>query len=344
MFEITSGVMERAQKIVIYGPEGIGKSTFASKFPDPLFIDTEGSTSRLDVRRTPKPTSWDMLRELVQDVIKHKPCGTLIIDTVDWAEQLCIKKICDKAQKNGIEEFGYGKGYVYEKEEFAKFLNLLSEVIEADINVVLTAHAKITKFELPEEMGAYDRWELKLGQKTGSQISPLVKEWADAVFFAHYKILSVAADKEGKKHKAQGGSRIMQTAHNPCWDAKNRFGLPDELPFEYSSIEHIIPSRSPQSYKPQTYRKPPAEKPTVSAVNVKKEPNIPDGLPEALKDLMRQNDVDEADIRAAVALKGYMPEDMPITDYPPDFINGCLIGAWEQVLKMIADEVKGVPF
>ena len=40
-FEITKGTVQKPYKVVVYGPEGIGKSTFASHFPDPLFIDTE---------------------------------------------------------------------------------------------------------------------------------------------------------------------------------------------------------------------------------------------------------------------------------------------------------------
>ena len=47
--EITRGKVQKAKKVVIYGPEGIGKSTFASRFPDPVFIDTEGSTNDLSL-------------------------------------------------------------------------------------------------------------------------------------------------------------------------------------------------------------------------------------------------------------------------------------------------------
>lgn len=239
--EITRGKIKKAKKVVIYGPEGIGKSTFASRFPDPVFIDTEGSTNDMDVARLPRPTSWTMLLEEV-DYIRKTPgaCRTLVIDTIDWAEMLCIEHICDKHQKNGIESFGYGNGYVYVKEEFGKFLNKLSDVIEAGINVVLTAHAQLRKFEQPDEMGAYDRWELKLGKKTSSQTSPLVKEWADMLLFANYKTYSVAVDDKGKKHKAQGGKRVMYTNHHPCWDAKNRYGLPEECEFDYSVIAGII--------------------------------------------------------------------------------------------------------
>ena len=160
---ITSGKIKSAQKVILYGPEGIGKSTFASKFPDPLFIDTEGSTKKLDVKRFDKPTSWEMLKEEIDYVISNPGvCRTLVIDTIDWAEQLCINAVCAKHDKKGIEEFGYGNGYVYEKEEFGRFLIQLDEVIEKGVNVVLTAHAQLRKFEQPDERGSYDRWELKL--------------------------------------------------------------------------------------------------------------------------------------------------------------------------------------
>ena len=342
-FEITAGLIQSAQKVVIYGPEGIGKSTFASKFPDPLFIDTEGSTKQLNVRRYPKPTSWEMLKDEVKDVIIRKPCKTLVVDTIDWAEQLCIEQICTGHGKKGIEDFGYGNGYVYEKEEFARLLNLLEEVISAGVNVVLTAHAQLRKFEQPDELGSYDRWELKLGKKTGSHISPMVKEWADMVLFANYKTLAVQTDKDGKKFKAQGGKRVMYTSHHPCWDAKNRHGLLPELPFEYSQVAVIFaPSTAAPAYAPAPIPTPVQQRVHIDMSGFEEIPSscIPEELPQALKDLMRANDVDESDIRKAVASKGYFPEDMPIANYPADFIDGVLVGAWAQVFELIK-EMKG---
>lgn len=324
-FTITTGKVETAKKVVIYGPEGIGKSTLAARFPQPLFIDTEGSTKELDVARLPAPTSWEMLLSEIDFVRDKRPCSTLVIDTVDWAEQLCLADLCAKNQKSGIEDFGYGKGWEYEKESFGKFLNKLSEVISAGINVTLTAHAALRKFEQPDEMGSYDRWELKLGSKTTNKISPLIKEWADVVLFCNYKTLVVQTDKEGKKHKAQGNRRVMYTQHHSCWDAKNRYGLPDEIPMDYAQIAHIFGSPAPAV---------PVQQPAPAMP----EPIEENGIPKALDDLMKASGITEEQICKACAMKGYFPENMPISDYPEDFVNGVLIGAWEQIVDFIKSD------
>lgn len=324
-FNITSGKVHTAVKTVIYGAEGIGKTTLAAQFPSPLFIDTEGSTKQLDVARLPAPSSWEMLLQELDFVRDKCPCATLVIDTVDWAEQLCIADLCAKNGKSGIEDFGYGKGWEFEKESFGKFLNKLTEVINAGINVTLTAHAALRKFEQPDEMGSYDRWEMKLGSKTTNKISPLIKEWADIVLFCNYKTLVVQTDKDGKKHKAQGNRRVMYTQHHPCWDAKNRYGLPEEIPMEYAQIAQI--------YAPvQPLETPPAPAPSTPATDVQP------GIPQSLADLMAAYGITEQQIRAAVAMKGYFPEDMPISAYPEDFVSGVLVGAWKQIVDFINEQ------
>lgn len=264
--EIIRGKIPCAKKVVVYGPEGIGKSTFASQFPDPVFIDTEGSTNNMDIARLPAPTSWSMLLEEVRYVMQNPSvCKTLVIDTADWAEQLCSDAICSKYQKSGIEDFGYGKGYVFLQEEFGRLLNLLTDLVEQKgIHVVLTAHAKMRKFEQPDEMGAYDRWEMKLSKN----VSPLVKEWADAVLFANYKTHVVKVDG---KNKAQGGQRVMYTTHHSCWDAKNRYGLPDELPFAYEAIAGIMgDSRADKAENRDSTAKTPQIKEPVTPKETKK--------------------------------------------------------------------------
>lgn len=346
---ISSGKVVTAQKVVVYGPEGIGKSTFASKFPKPVFIDTEGSTKKLDVSRFDRPTSWTMLIEQVKYMKNCKDFNTLVIDTADWAEKLCINHICSTYQKTGIEDFGYGKGYVYLAEEFGKLLNLLEDIVNIGINVVITAHAIMRKFEQPDEMGSYDRWELKLEKKT----APLVKEWADMLLFANYKTNVISVSKD--KYKAQGQKRMMYTTHNACYDAKNRDGLDDELPFEYGQIAHLIDSDVSVSVKPNTqkqveptsFAEPQMQKaldgleqlvetaPPKSTEKAQSKTVLPDYIPKALADLMQANDVSEKDIQLVVAQRGYYPADASIADYDSDFIAGCLIGAWEKMYKLI---------
>ena len=262
--QIIRGKIPSAKKTVIYGPEGIGKSTLAARFPDPVFIDTEGSTKDMDVARTPAPSSWSMLMEQVRYFIGHpQELKTLIIDTADWAEQLCVADVCSRFQKAGIEDFGYGKGYTYLQEEFGRLLNLLTELVEQKgINVVLTAHAKMRKFEQPDELGAYDRWEMKLSKGA----APMVKEWADMVLFANYKTIVVNVDGQGVqkgKNKVQGGKRVMYTTHHNCWDAKNRYGLPDEIPMDYNEIRHVIEDQAVKvNQTPPKEEKPPVERST----------------------------------------------------------------------------------
>uniref|UniRef100_UPI0006D1CEE2 AAA family ATPase n=1 Tax=Clostridium sp. NkU-1 TaxID=1095009 RepID=UPI0006D1CEE2 len=364
--QIIRGKLPGAKKIIVYGPEGIGKSTFAAQFPDPVFIDTEGSTKDMDVARLPEPSSWTMIMEQVSEVIRTPGiCKTLIVDTADWAEMLCTASVCDKNHKSSIEEFGYGKGYIYIQEDFGKLLNLLTDVIKVGINVVLTAHAKMRKFEQPDELGAYDRWEMKLSKG----VAPMVKEWADMVLFCNYKTMVVNVDGQGAqkgKNKAQGGKRVMYTTHHSCWDAKNRYGLPDEMPFEYGAIRHIIeestgqatpvkeerkaappPSQPRQEEAGSTVSKsnqePPKEEKTAPPVETKSGPINPpevkvDGrIPKALRDLMINNQVDEWDIQNVVAARGYFPADMAVADYPPDFIAGVLVGAWDQMFDIIKE-------
>lgn len=350
-FQIETGVSQKAFKVVVYGVESVGKTTFASQFPNPVFIDTEGSTAPYNVARFPKPTSWQMLLDEIKDFIT-KPYQTLVIDSADWAEKECINSLCAKKGKDGIESFGYGQGYIYAEEEWGRFLNLLSDVVDVHHkNVVLTAHAIVRKFERPEENAAFDRYELKLGKKTTNKTAALTKEWADMVLFANYKvaITNTKTDKQGNtKGKAANGQRVMFTQHHPCWDAKNRYGLAPELPFEYAQIKHIIeavPANQaaqpiPVAPIPETVEV--SRNPSTLNINdnmgaqlyeMKQEPavQLDPNIPKQLRDLMEADDVTEAQLQNVVVTKGYMPAGMPVSAYPIDFVNGCLVPCWEQI-------------
>ena len=356
---ITRGKQAKAQRVIIYGTEGIGKSSLASQFPNPLFIDTEGSTSNMDVARMDKPTSWTMLMNQIA-FVKANPtvCDTLIVDTIDWAEALAIESVCSLHGKKGVEDFNYGIGYTYVREEFGRFLNKLQEIVDLGIHVVLTAHAQIRKFEQPDEMGAYDRYELKLGKKTSSQTAPLVKEWGDIVLFCNYK--TVVMKSASNKNKAQGGQRVMYTTHTPSWDAKNRFGLPEELPMDYQAIAHIFNKQSKQAVpqektiqqvQPVQPVQPVAEPvatpvatvATVATVveEVPKDPfielstlELPEILPQSLRDLMRQNSVTTEELQLMASNRGHFPMGTPIENFPKEYWD-VVVANWETSMQEI---------
>lgn len=332
-FNITSGPTATAQKVVLYGVEGIGKSTFASQFPDSVFIDIEGSTSNMNVKRLPTPKSWQMIMDEVEDVKQRQICQTLIIDSGDWAERKCKEHLASLGKWTDSTN-DYGAKYVSLEKEFGQLVNKLSDVVEAGINVVVTAHAKLKKKEEPDQMGAYDRYQLKMEDKTGG----MLKEWADMVLFANYETTIVTDSKTNSK-KATGGQRIMFTSHHPGWDAKNRHNLQDKLPLDFGTIAHIFQKAAPVQQPvaeqvPPTQAAPMVETPQENQFS--RDPiTIDPAIPQELAQLMMANEVTEEEIRTLVAEKGFKPLEMPIRDYPSDLIQGGLVAQWDKIFAEI---------
>lgn len=336
---IIKGKQDTPKKVVIYGPEGIGKSTFASKFPAPVFIDTEGSTKQLDVARFDKTDSWTALLTQVDEASNCMEFETLVIDTVDWAELFCTKYICEQKHITGIEDIGYGKGYTYAQEEFKKLLDKLDDVILKGMHVVLTAHAQMRKFEQPDEMGAYDRWEMKLNKKVAS----MVKEWADMLLFANYQTF-VIEDGKTKSKKATGGQRIMYSTHHPCWDAKNRFALPEKMDFTFDAIKHLF---KPSGDKTEVIRETKKEPELMAPVQEDQPDEIPfetETAYQELKKLMDKANITDDEVAAACSGKNLQPAQLKVADYPEDFIRNMLIAKFDGFARYIEKNVKDNPY
>ena len=192
---ITKGPVKSAIKALVYGPEGVGKTTFAAQAPGAVFIDTEGSTKHMDVARFESPTNMvDILESLNYTLAHPDQVRTLVIDTVDWLERIIFNSVCLDKKLQNIEDMGYGKGYVYAKQKMQQLLELLQAIVDRGVNVLLVCHSTIRKFEQPDEMGAYDRYTLKLNEKN---VAPIVREWLDALFFVNYKT-DVITGSDGK--------------------------------------------------------------------------------------------------------------------------------------------------
>jgi hypothetical protein len=246
---ICRGKIAKAQLLCLYGIEGLGKTTIAAKFPSPVFLDTERGSEHLDVARFDNTRDWPGITKAVDKLITlPHDYKTVVVDTIDWAEKFMAEDICRRGKKDGIEDFGYGKGYVAMGEEFAKFLRSLNVLCERGMHVVLLGHCTIRKFEAPEAQGGYDRYELKLSK----HVAPLIKEWCDLMLFATYYTKVIEGDD--KRTRGVGGKeRVMYSNHTAAWDAKNRHGLPDKMPFEYSEIAHIfdVPGETPPPKAPE---------------------------------------------------------------------------------------------
>jgi hypothetical protein len=237
--KITKGKQQRAQRVVIYGVESVGKSTFAAQFPKPLFLDVEGGTAHLDTDRVEIAT----LAELESAI---RECQTtdyqsVIIDSADWAERLVLEGMLVQDKKKSVEDYGYGKGFVMLAEKFARLLTIADQIVAGGKNVVFIAHSKVQRVEPPDMLSAYDRYELKLTK----QSAPLLKEWADELWFFKFKTKTVESES-GRSKGIGGKERIILTTHSAAYDAKTRSGLAEELPMAWESVAHLFVAPAPK--------------------------------------------------------------------------------------------------
>lgn len=346
-------------KTLIYGVEGVGKSTLASKFPKPIFLDTEGSTDKYNfVERYPKPTSIAMLVDECNDIVANGEYQTIVIDTFDKVEQMISEELCAANNKQSLEEFGYGAGYSELDERVGKLLNFFQDIIEKGMNVTILAHAKTKNFDSPLGDGSYTRYELKLGAKTTQRTASFLKEWADMILFCNYKV-QVIENKDKKKH-GYGGERCMYTTHSPAYDAKNRFGLDNELPLDFKAIEHIFKMNQSQSKNEQPIEvnlKPISEekiaiepKPTEMNIETIYQPTeyTEDELkqmsllPKALVDLMKADNVKPSEIMDFTVSKGIVTRNTPLQNYPDGYFD-FLTTKWNEPLNYIKEQ-RELPF
>ncbi len=371
-YDLTVGVRQQPVKAVFYGPEGIGKSTTGAQMPDPVFIDIEGGTNQLPVARLPRPTSWEMLLDEIRSVRDGdvSGCATLVIDTVDAAELLCQEHTARNNEWDNIDSPGYNKGFVASATEFGRMLDLLSEVVEHGRNVVLLGHSIVGKVTRPDE-SEYTIFTMNLTDRRSASTNSMVKAWCDMLLFFDWKVY-VETDKSGKGH-ASGGKRVIHTSHRVSWDAKNRFGLPDEMPMNSDSIQKIHDLMSSS----QAGASQPAAEPTKTANPVRPSKGIQqidehiahmdedlrqlapatdkpvqgsaqddprDSYPErmhALADLMRADSISDEDLRRAMAAKGYVTLSTPVASYQQRLVDG-VVASWSNFVKFVCEQREAI--
>ena len=250
MSRIKKGVDLGPPRILLVGTEGIGKSKWAASAPSPIFISTEGGIEHIDCEKFtwPDPTSKGGIRDKANTYAEVVEClkalstepheyQTVVIDSVDWLERMIWDNVCKRSGVSNIEkvEKGYGKGYTFALDEWREVVDLLARCRNRGMAVILISHAKVQKFEDPENP-AYDQYVPRLHKYAQS----LLSEWCDAVLFASYK--RAVRMVEGKSDDRpigvpvgpNGGERVIRTVDSPAAKAKNRYELPPEIPLSWS--------------------------------------------------------------------------------------------------------------
>lgn len=226
--KLDKGKNIRPPRVVLYGTSGIGKSTFASKAPNVVFMDIEDGLDNLDVASFKVKTFKEVMEGIEALYTQDHDFTTLAVDSIDWLEQLIFDQVAQEHNVKNIEDFGYGKGYSFAVNLWQQFLDGLTALRnEKSIAVILLAHDQIKRYDDPMTE-SYDRHTLKLHAKSAA----LVSEWADCLLFAGHRVFVKEQDTGFNKKiaKGKGGDRILYTEESPAFIAKNRYGLSRELP------------------------------------------------------------------------------------------------------------------
>jgi hypothetical protein len=215
----------RAPKIVICGPNKLGKTTFAASAPNAVGILTEDGADAVDASAFPLASSLQEVYQAIGTLLKEEhDFNTVFMDSLDWLEPLVHAHVCEQNKWASIEAPGYGKGYLAAADEWRTLLNGLEELRQRrNMAVILIAHDKIKRFESPLHDG-YDQYVLKLHDRAAA----LVQEWADVIGWANYRVVTTQTDAGygNKETKARTtGDRILHVEPHPAHMGGNRFGL-----------------------------------------------------------------------------------------------------------------------
>jgi len=235
---LVSGVQQLPPRICVYGPGGIGKSTFASQFPSPIYISTEDGLASLDVTSFPKAKHVNDVSNSIKTLIKEDhEFKTLVVDSVDWLEALIIN---DVEATHDAKDLAFGKGQVMVAESFREILQGMDVLRrKKDMNIVLVAHSAIVRFDSPITE-PYDRYTCKLTTRNNA----LLQEWVDLLAFVNYKVLVKRADVGFNTTKSRGittGERLLHMVETPAYVAKNRYALPEEIELNYKEFAKLVP-------------------------------------------------------------------------------------------------------
>lgn len=237
---ISTGVIRKPLRAVVYGVEGVGKSSFGASAPGAVFIGAEDGTNQLNVARFPNPETWDDILSAIGELYQQEHnFQTVVLDSADWAQKMCFAQVAKENGCDSIEGLNYGKGYQMGAERYLQLMQGLDALVQKGMNVIVIAHAQISTFQDPAG-DAYQHYTISCDKR----ITPMLKEWAECVLFADFdKSTKEVGEGFNKRTIAKSyGERIMFTEHRASHDAKNRFNLPERMPLDWDAFSQAIES------------------------------------------------------------------------------------------------------
>lgn len=242
---LITGRQQKPLRLVVYGVEGVGKSSFAAASPAPIFLNAEDGTAHLDVARFPQPDNFNEMLEAIGTLYTEQHAfETLVLDSADWAEQIVRSHVCEINKVSSIESMGYGKGWVIVGEQFRKLLQGFDALYGQGMNIIIIAHAQVKPHNDPMLESSYDRYIMKLEKRNEA----MLKEWCDVMLFTNFDTSIVQKDDLGAKTKGKSfGKRLIYTTRSAAYDAKNRYNLPERLPLDWPTFwQHYQTFNNPQ--------------------------------------------------------------------------------------------------
>lgn len=224
-------------KMIVYGTEGIGKSTFASQAPNPIVLDLENGMDLINIPKY-KADNFVKVLDLFSSLLSQEHnFEYVLIDSLDWLERLMISHLCHVHNAKSLVDrsckvFAYGAGEKLLLSMWNDLISILDKINQKkNMGIILTAHCDIKRFDDPLTE-SYDMYRIKLEKSS----SNLVKEWVECILFANWKVQIEGEDMGFNKtiNRAKGVGRVLYTEKRPSFEAKNRYSLPPEMPFNWN--------------------------------------------------------------------------------------------------------------